>query len=497
MSFSKIIQLRREGQLKKAYEVAIKEYNDNPNNIWNKRAIAWVYYDLLKNACQRNLHQKITEMLSLINGLNLPSDEKSFFESIAWCVGKFVYRYNNPFTKILTELVDELKRMPFYKPSDSYSFLIKVFSKHVEKWSGFYDFFMWWNNENFSEKDYEKTELNNGRKVISNAEQVYIAVCKNVLKHPVNNKQLEKLIPIIEQVTKEHPDMQYPHYYFAKLLLEKGNKERFLTAFIPFARKKKRDFWVWDLISQIFDKEDPRYFACLCRSLACGAPVKFSLNVKEKFAEALIRKNMLTKAKHEIDEVVNCRNQENWRLTLRLQKWMNDEKLKAVKPAGTNEKLYRKYAPEADKLLYYDIKPEIIIVEKVNREKKIVYFVTSGPKQGSFQYHYFNLNPKPGDVLSVRFSEKGNEKSPNFYKAATMEMSNEKPDACIFRTVKGTLNIKSGNSFGFVHQIFVPSETISENKLHDGQPLTLSAIRAFNKKKKEWGWKAVEIINKQ
>ena len=494
MSFSKIKQLRKEGRLKEAFELAQNELTANPTDIWAKRAIAWVYYDLLKNAANRNLLEQIIDILKRIKQTDLPAGENIFFESVAWGIGKYLNKTKNIEPAFFGKLTEALKQLAIFKPAASFTFLVKSFLKKCEDSKVAREFMQWSGFENFRKEDYEKRELENGQKILSDVEQIYVAASKIFLKEPVDKQTIEDFLPLIAKLCADYPQMQYPHYYHAKLLLATGDKERFLKAFITFARRKKRDFWVWDLMSEVFEKSDRRYFACLCRSLSCGAPVKFSLNVKEKFAEVLLNKSMKAEAKYEIEEVVKCRTFEHWHFTPNLQKWLADEQLKNISPVKSNETLYRKYAPQADKLLFYDLKPEIIVVENVNREKKVVRFVASKEKYGTFLYYDFDINPSAGDVYNVRFIGEGSKKNPGFYKAATMEISDETPPEEIYKTVSGRLKKREVNSFGFVGQVFIPPELISINNLKNNDSVKTNALLTFNKKKKEWGWKGVEIF---
>jgi len=45
-----------------------------------------------------------------------------------------------------------------------------------------------------------------------------------------------------------------------------------------------------------------------------------------------------------------------------------------------------------------------------------------------------------------------------------------------------------------IEDIFIDPKIIEESKLTDGQTVKGRAILSFNKKKNEWGWKAI-IIN--
>jgi len=67
--------------------------------------------------------------------------------------------------------------------------------------------------------------------------------------------------------------------------------------------------------------------------------------------------------------------------------------------------------------------------------------------------------------------------------------------ADVMKSFKGELRIKEGQFFGFVELIFVAPELIKKDNLKNGQIIKGEALVSFNKKKGEWGWKAINTIN--
>jgi len=493
MSSQQITKLRKEGKIQEAFELAQQLLQSDAENIWNRRAMAWVYYELLKKDTEANNFDAVLEKLSATAQLKLPENENVFYKNIAWLLARYLNKHAFS-SSGLDKLFKLIRDFRFPKPEAGYTFLLKSFTKHAAEWGDFIGFVHWWGLQNFLPENYEPTQLQNGKEILSDVERVYISISKHLLKNPLDKEQTEWFLPYISDICANYPQMQYPHYYHAKLLLASGNKERFLKAFIPFARKKKSDFWVWDLMSEIFDENDSRYFACLCRSLSCKAKVKFNLNVKEKFAERLMHKGMLAEAKHEIDEIVNCRNQEGWKIPGRVHTWLKNESIAKAIPVKSNTALYQKYAPDANQILFYDLRPGLVVVEKVNPKHQIIHFVAEGKKHGSFLYRGFKLNPAPGNIYSVRFLNEKDPKNALFYKAATIESTDKTVPESLLKTIGGKINIRQGNSFGFVASVFVPPDIVQKHKLNNGDTIKATALLAYNKAKKNWSFKVVELL---
>lgn len=496
MSFKEITALRKSGKLDDALTMAERELKDFPDDEWIKKAAAWVYYALMKKALESNNFQDIIRQIKKINALRLPQTERMVFDSIAWGIGKYLFHHSDVKEENLDEIFSLIKDFSFSRPADSYTFLLKAFNKHAARWGYFMDFVKWWGLDHFMPKDYETFITENGRKLPATAESIYISLSKKLLAEPVNKNAIEDFLPNIARIVQAQPKMQYPPYYYAKLLLALGDKKRFVKAFLPFARKKQRDFWVWDLMSEAYGQNSPEYFSCLCKSLSCGAPAKFTINVKEKLAVVLEQQNRLPEAKREYLDILNTRQKEGWYLHDKHLLWQNKAWWQEVDPSKNNFNLYHKNKQLAESLLYADKPEKLIVVDTVNQEKKVFSFVVSKSLHGFIHYGKFQINPQPGDCFSARFMEQPVENKSSFYKVYTLWETDKKPSSEILKIVSGTLSIKQENPFGFVHDVFVSPQIIFNENLTNGQVISIQALISYNKKKKSWGWKTIKVCNK-
>jgi len=126
MSFKKIKELRQAGKLDEALQMANQALKEAPDNIWNKRAAAWVYYDFLKIYSQPISFDSFKEYLIKIKDLHLPADEKMVFDNCARQITKLVFGLQNEkkveYDKI-NELFEIIRDFHFTKPSEAYSFI--------------------------------------------------------------------------------------------------------------------------------------------------------------------------------------------------------------------------------------------------------------------------------------------------------------------------------------------------------------------------------------
>lgn len=503
MSFKEIKELRQAGKLDEALQMANQALEIEPENIWNKRAAAWVYYDYLKKTAQPALFEAFKENLIKIYELQLPEDEKMVFDNCAWQIGSLVFGLQKAehvdYGKI-NELFEIIKDFHFTKPSEAYSFIYKAFHKGYQNWSSYLAFADWWNLENLRSEDFLKEEFN-GKKMMSIAEQAYIAYSKKLLEgmpldsfgqqRVIDKGKIQSFLPKLDTLIEKHPDYQYPPYFKAKLLLASGNDENVLSAFLPFAKQKRNDFWVWELMAEIFSEDKDVQFACYCKALSLNTPEDFLIKLRQTFSKKLIDKRFYNEAKTEIQKVIAIREKHQWKLPHQLVQWTEQEWYKSATAKKDNLDLYLSHIKQAEEILFQDIPEEIVAVEFVNESKNILNFVKDRQKFGFFNYSRFLKKPQIGDLIKVRFQGDGQN---GFYKMLSAQKAdpNDKSDA--LRNFEGIIKIISPQNFGFIEDVFIEPKIIEECSLTDGMLIKGSAILSFNKKKKEWGWKAVSIF---
>ncbi len=502
MSFREINELRHAGKLDEALQMAKKALEADPKNIWNKRAAAWVYYDFLKKYSQSDSFDTFRHNLIKIKDLQLPEDEKMVFDNCAWQIGKLVFALQKTeqvdYLKI-NELFDIIKNFHFTKPSEPYSFIYKAFHQGYQKWANFLTFADWWDFKNFRPEDYLKEE-SNGKKLMSIVEQAYIAYSKKLLEgepldrfgqqRVINKGKIQSFMPKLDDLISNHPEYIYPPYFKAKLLLALGNEENALSAFLPFAKQKRNEFWVWELLAEIFSDDKDIQFACFCKALSLKTPEEYLVKLRQSFAEILIDRKMYPEAKTEILTIITTRQKNDWKLPNQIVQWILQGWYQSAIAKKNNFDLYADNIKLAEEILFQDIPEETIVVESVNKQKNMLNFVKDKQKYGFFNYYGKLTKPQVGDILKVRFNGKGQD---GFYKILTAKKADSNTKSVAIKEFEGTIKLNSSQNFGFIEDVYVDSQLIKQNKLTNDQLVKGKAIISFNKKKKEWGWKAIEI----
>ena len=185
MPAKEIKELRQSGKLEEALTMAKTELDAQPENIWGKRNISWVFYDYLKQSVLQQDVDNFITWLREIQNLSLPEEEKILFDNLAWQIGSMVFKLvssddNSRFDKLF-KLLEITQTFPFTKPSEGYSFLFKSFHKALKETDRYLQFADWWGFDNFRTEDFQKEKLDNGREVMAIVEQAYIAYAKHLL----------------------------------------------------------------------------------------------------------------------------------------------------------------------------------------------------------------------------------------------------------------------------------------------------------------------------
>lgn len=537
MSFKEVKELRKAGKLEEALAKALtdlgnaqKRYEDDANKVnilnneniepteakpvvptpinilWAKRSLTWVYYEYLRNSAQQKNYGSFLEYLLKISDLNMPEDEKLLFDSCAWSIGSMVYslaKYEPVDYVKINEVFCIIKDFHFSKPSEAYSFIYKAFHKAHTKWSRYIEFADWWNFENFRPEDYLKEEFDEGKKIMSIAEQAYIAYAKKALNEPdvidgflipnsVNKELLKNFLPKLDSIIDQFPDFQYPPYFKAKILLALGDKDNILSAILPFAKSRRNDFWVWDALSDAYPVENDLHMACLCRSLLCRASNEFLVKVFEKLSTVLISKKFLPEAKYLIETAIQTKEAQGWAISGNLKAWINQPWYKETVSAKDIIPFLKKHAIKADELLFSDIPEDLIVVEFINSDKKLLSFVVDRTKKGYFSYEGKVNSPSVGDVYRARLKAVGNE---GFFHAITIKETSEIPANSVLQQFTGSIFVHE-KGYGIINEIFVDPRLIKSHGIKDNDSVTGTAVISYNTKKGTWGWKAIKIINK-
>ena len=478
--------------------MAKAELKADVSNIWGKRNLSWVLYAQLDELAS-NLDAFLAK-INEVKELDLPATEEMFFDNISIVISKAARAITHEATIDISNmyrLFDAIKELPIKRNSKWFSVLFSAMHKGMKESNRYIEFADWWDFNNFRLEDFQKEKMPNGQEIMALAEQAYIAFAKHLLPKQTqhgeiifNKEKAVAFLPVLAQIVEDYPQFQYPAYFSAKLLLSLGDKDNMLESLLPFAKKKRNDFWVWEILAEAFSSDPEKVFACYCKALSCKSPDEMLVSLRQKMATLLISRKLFNEARTEIDLLVQARTEHGFKIPAEVTNWQGSEWYKAAVPSKSNFGFYNVYVPIAEALLFSDVPEESVIVEFVNSDRKILNFIASETKFGFFKYDRFLTNVKIGDVLSVRFESSS---SSGLFKVYTaVKESDDTFREKYIKEVQGVVRIPQGKAFGFLNDIYIHPTIVAKRKLMDGLQFCGTAIKSFNAEKKLWSWKLIE-----
>lgn len=479
----------KAGEIAKAYEIALQDWQNAPDNVWVQREVGWALYYFIKEDVEQTRTDSFYEHLEKLGELTLLdlNSDKLIYENLLWKVAGFAKGIRTEDFSTMSTLFSKIRDCHF-GPSRPYSLLLQYFIK-FEGWDQLADFIDWWDINNLMPDDYEQFQMENGKKVMSLAERVYIANSKALLKLG-DQERIADFIPKIEALMDAHPEMLYPGYFCGKLLIAQGaGKEEALKKVVPFVRKKINEFWAWQLMSDIFRDEPDKQLACLLRAVHCKTQESFLGKIRIRLAEIYIQRHDYSRAKYNIDKVSACYLQQGWKLPGQFQQWSWQNWLQTTKPDASDPFDYK---PITEEILFTELAECLAMVTYVDVQTKRAALVYGLKQRMMAKYGHWALKPKEGMVLKLKYTPDG--ESLNIIRAEQAQGPFNLP---YVKIVKGTVDKREGNPFAFLRtgkdDIFLSPAIVSKYNLIGNETVTAAAVYDFNKKKNEWNWACISI----
>ena len=406
MTSKEVFAKRKEGSLDEAYQMAV-ELTDNPQRDgWDIKALAWCVIDLIKRDAksghQQNYYQQL-EHLEIDPSDNILSKQRQYALTLCNANGQDILKAKtlskeghhqesaNLFRKILNEgnhseniqtsLAWELyrfaKAMIDQDPPDFNRIkrhLNDYFKLQVEKPSLLHTCFLQladklakedklsmgvfvriWRLENLRLEDYQPFITNDGKVYPSLAERVVQHASKDAFSRNAQ-EDLLYILPFINDCIIRYPDNIWLKLSKARTLMAIGRSDEALSFGVEVVKNKVNDYWAWELLGDIYKSISPETsLSCYCKALLCSKDINFLSKVKIKLAELLVEVQDYSRAKFEIEEIINYRVDNNQKISdsaksLKTQAWY-----KPTSASISNLKFYTIHAPIAEEILYSNL----------------------------------------------------------------------------------------------------------------------------------------------
>lgn len=206
-------------------------------------------------------------------------------------------------------------------------------------------------------ESFESTQPSpNGKKI--NFMSLAQKITRAVLKESVDRKDrqsIEYFLPYLNKVIEfKKEDIIWALFTRADAYVFLQEYEKAKKDMIVVIEHKSKDTWAWDTLATIFSFVDKDMeFACYCKTLPLVLSQKqedFVWQIRDKFANLLIKKQNLSAAKYELEQIFKCRNKNGWTISQDLM--IKLKSLENIQSTKDNKALYAEFSPLAEKCVF-------------------------------------------------------------------------------------------------------------------------------------------------
>lgn len=501
MSYKEVKQLRQENKLDEALVMAQKDLELAPEDIQAKCSIAWVYDAYLKQyAYTKNCRAFLSTLDKIISLFGADNSEKYLFDTLTWRILVMLRLLSDTDSGVVSgyrteQFVDELflkiKQVSWSIPGEGYSRLLMAFNKIKDIWPHYGDFCDWWGWNNFSEEDYRERVIAEGRTMFSLVEETYLNYAKCLIRDKDKNR-IREFLGQMESLQEAHPEMMYIGYYIGKLLIELGEGSREeIRNVLPFVRKRKSEFWVWQLMAELHQEDAETWMACMIRGINCRTKPDFLVRLYEKLAYKLEEKGCYAQAKYVVEKYLRIKESGKRKVAYDIQQIVNSAWYADCGMENPSDLI--PYLRITNSLLYEDLPVKHVVVVHINASKKILSFLYGYERTGFASVTTLD-GISVGSVLKVRIKDDWKKDGPQRF--LTCEVSHDSFESDFYRLAEGKLWINNSKTYAAIRigteQIYVPVTLLGMHQA--GENLRVRAALCFDTKKNKWNWRALSVL---
>ncbi len=530
MSFKKVSQLRKSGQLAQAYDMAINDLEQEKNN-WTYSALFYVLNDLCKNAldtddndsaakylsdmdnilpnlddaqgiaqkCISSLHNRLVPHIKEIREADKMSKDPTLVKnaygtindiyqngeldgSLHTTFGWIIYRYAKQMleTGDIQAIKKALKTyisLSVERPSILHSCILRVAinlkQKHKTEFK-FTNFFSLWGMGNLMEEDWVQGEKEDGTKFNSTVEQ---AICKFAaeLKDDNITSVPKEFTDILNKAIERYHKPLYSHYK-ARILAASGHSDEALDLYRKLIAKMGQPY-LWNDIAELLDDHKLRK-AAICKYILAQNDKRYLGNTHLKLAEILIKEKQFAEALCELKTSSSIWKTNGFHVKPELGYLL--QQIPANTVATTNNRmLYTRCSQSIDDFIFADCPSVFLVLSSVftNKSKKLIAQFTSSSNNGrlTINAHQLRSDKKNGyhRFYTGRIIQcDGKKKIVGLNTASEQEVINGFPLKVIENTIK-VIKKTPEKKYGFVENCYIHDKLLQD--VSDGDTVKVYA----------------------
>lgn len=546
-----VFEARCEGNLDRAYTMA-KTLMEQPDpSQWDIRACAWCLIDLIKRANAMNeeadveLYQGELQKLAIdeadevlfkqtLYALRLGSpamkelsaikqlkdtgniqeatkkakalyaefpDDVTVKRSYAWCLYKILQQKVKEVPINIQHVMGCLDELFSLGLSQEVSLLRCIWGtvlsiENVEGHIALYNYALQMDFDKLEECDYQVAPYvgSDGK------HHEWPSLVMRVLKKSLDslNRYVDKnIIHHLCDVTEERMQSLTENTFFlqwslAKAYLLVGEMDKAQDIILHLLQSKPSSFWLWNGLAETMAGDHDMALSCYAKSLTCQCDLQFNGRAKLGIIQELVALGQYAVASAEVQALHSYRMKEGHKVGETLTQYMYADWY-VPDSMAIDAGFYKNHSVAATELLNKFLPTTIGVITYISEKAHKAFIVAEGDIL--LTYHYDDAaSIREMDVVSVVYTTYERPDGTTGFQAVSCELTDqEAPNTLIKQFGEKIKVIGSGMAFTVKHNVFIDKQLVEQHQLMNGDVVSLTAIRSFNKKKNSWGWQAVDI----
>ena len=492
---SVIDELRREGDIFQAYEMAKERLKAKPDQSLVKHDLARVLTDLLQKNCYLVQSESFFNYLNEFYALNIPDRDSVIHENIMWQVGKFIKeltRAEAP-SEVFDQLYEIVNHVNLPSGTSLFTFIVSS-ALESKEFNDSYIKILIKNRVRHLPANHFEAINEGGEKKPSLGELLLLTIAKNLTNQKeANSSDIHVLLEELDYVGEHYTNIPYIDYYKAKSYLTLKDFKSAEKAILSYLKKRSKEHLAWELLSDIIDDQD-RKIQALCKTVICHSNPGQLLRSQTKLFYLLIKEKEFVVAKSLHQSITNThrelgkKSSEEW-LSFTNESWFKNAK----RDLSFSTYCYRR-SKEIVAYVFEDWKAQNGIIYGLNLAKDLAEFVVADDIHGAFKF-FGDKNLKVGDFVSLKLQRVANHEGVR-YKALHFEKSDKRPKRTIYKVVED--HIRENSDGHYVGSVPINFSFAESKGYKVGDVVRVKAVKLPSSKFRENSkWKVLSMFSKK
>ena len=491
---SVIDELRREGEIFQAYELAKERLRIKPDQDLLKRDFGKVLTDLLQKNCFLPQADQFFDYLTEFYALNVPKRDSVVHENIMWQVGKFIKeltRSEAP-SEIFDKLFHIIAHVELPSQTSLFTFIMSSVLETKELNDSHVPILLNLRVRNLPANHFEAIN-DEGEKKPSLGELVLLTVAKELTNQKqVSEADIHILLEELDFVGEHYKNIPYINYYKAKAYNAIGDKENAVASVLAYLKRRSKEYLAWELLSDISEDKECKTQA-LCKTVTCHTRPGQLVRSQTKLFYVLLKDKEFAVAKSLYRTITDSRRELGKSLTDEWRAFTSESWFKSVKHTVDYENYCYNRSKEVVAFVFADWKAQNGVIYGLNLAKDLAEFVVADDVHGAYKF-FGDKSLRVGDFVSLKLQRVANHEGVK-HKALYVEKSDKRPKRTVYKVVED--EIRAEGERYFVGSVPINYSFAESKGFREGDVVRVKAVKLPSSRfKEEVKWKVISLNKK-